>query len=429
MVRDTKLYDILEVNSDASEVEIKKAYTRLSKIWHPDKHVNSPEPERLEAQKKFQEINNAKEVLLDSEKRSLYDQIGMDIMNNNCGMNEQNMHNPFEDMFRSHFNFNVSGRRNEKSNEPEDIVEQIKVSLEQIYNEESIPVTYKQKHDCSACNGEGTKDGKSSICSGCNGKGMRVQVIRNGPMIQQTVGNCHICNATGHVINNDNKCQTCNGTKYTTKEKTINVPLKSYLCNCNKISLEGKGNHMKNMKSNLIISIFEETHPIFKRRNNDLYVDVELKLYQVLFGFDKILTHLDGRKLHISCSSVTDFNHIRIINGEGMKSESNGKGNLFIRFSYKIPPLHLLPLETKQQLKQIFRNIENVEHDDTDTISKESDLVKTILNDVNQQQANVVSNLMTELKILVNEPENIHQEQHHNQHHHQSHSNVQCAQS
>jgi DnaJ family protein A protein 2 len=288
MVTDTKLYDILGVVPNATEGDIKKAYTKLSKIWHPDKHVTSTDAEKEEAHCKFQEINNAKEILLDSEKRCLYDQIGMDIMNNNGSGPEPDMHNPFEHMFRSHFNFN--GRQQERNSGPEDIVENLKVTLDQIYNEETMPFSYMQKHDCSTCNGEGTKDGKSSMCAGCNGKGMRVRIIRNGNMIQQAVSNCNICNSTGRVINNENKCGTCCGNKFTMKEKTIQIPLKSHLTNGHKISLDGKGNHMKNIKSNLIINICESPHQIFKRKNNDLFVDMELKLYQVLFGFDKLFS-------------------------------------------------------------------------------------------------------------------------------------------
>ena len=423
MVKDTKLYDILEVNSNASESEIKKAYTKLSKIWHPDKHVTSTNAEKEEAHCKFQEINNAKEILLDCEKRSLYDQIGMDIMNNNGASAEQEMHNPFEHMFRSQFNFNMNGRHNDRNNEPEDIVQQLKVTLDQIYNEETIPFSYMQKHDCTACNGEGTKDGKSSICSGCNGKGMRVRIIRNGNMIQQSVSNCNICNATGQVINNDNKCKSCSGNKFIMKEKTIQLPLKSHLTNGHKLSLDGKGNHMKNRKSNLIINIAEIPHQIFKRKQHDLFVDIELKLYQVLFGFDKVLTHLDGRKLHISCPNVSDFNQVRIINNEGLKINESNKGNLYVRFSYKLPPLQLLPLETKQQLRQIFRKIENIELDDIETITKEDNLIKSSLDDINPAQGNNISNLMSDLNEMHNEPE---EEQNH--HHHQQ-QNVQCAQS
>ena len=111
MVKDTILYSRLEVGINASENDIKKAYARLSKIWHPDKNPNNVD----EATKKFQDINEAKEILLNSEKRAMYDNIGMDIINGGMQSQQQHHqhHNPnfFENIINQHFSFNINNNQ------------------------------------------------------------------------------------------------------------------------------------------------------------------------------------------------------------------------------------------------------------------------------------------------------------------------------
>jgi DnaJ-class molecular chaperone len=196
MVKDTTLYDRLEVPPESDENQIKKAYNKLSKIWHPDKHLDEAEKEK--ASLKFKEITEAKEILLDKQKRDTYDQMGMDMFN---AQQHDNQFNPFENMFPGGFpgGFPFGGMPHGHNMGPrqqqlENIIAKIDVTLEQLYNEETINFSYKQKVSCAPCNGEGTKDGKSVQCQTCNGKGMRVQVIQIGPgMLQQVTSECHNC--------------------------------------------------------------------------------------------------------------------------------------------------------------------------------------------------------------------------------------------
>ena len=310
MVKDTTLYNRLEVEPNADESVIKKSYNKLSKIWHPDKHGDE---KKEEATLKFKEITEARDILLDKEKRNMYDQVGMDILKQNEGQPGPGF-NPFGDMFGgSPFGF-MPGQQKQG---PEHIIETINVTLEQLYKEESVNFTYKQKIVCTPCDGEGSKDGKPTTCTTCNGKGMRVQVIRMGPMIQQAVSPCNVCEGKGKMIEEKNKCETCHAKCYVVKEKTIMIPLKSGLNDGNKVNLPGKGHQLKNIRTDLIVEIKVKQHKVFKRYMDDLFVDVDLKLYQALFGFDKIICHLDGRKLHISSSSKTDVNMFRKLAAKG----------------------------------------------------------------------------------------------------------------
>lgn len=402
MVKETTLYDRLEITSDANEQQIQKAYFKLSKKLHPDKHASATEEERAVATQKFQEINQAKEILLDKEKRELYDRVGMNMFNPEFQEGHQggNPFNHFSNMFNHGFPFGMGMPQSNRTKPPENITETINVSLEQLYNELPVDITYKHKHYCVKCNGEGTKDGKSSTCNGCDGKGMRVQVVQMGLMMQQSITECPQCKGKGNVIKSDNSCNECTGKGYSYRNRTITVPLKSGLMHGNKVNLSGKGHQLKTTKTDLIITINELTHDLFKRNNDDLFVEVELKLYQALFGFDKIITHMDGRKLHISSSGRTEFNMIRKITGEGMKHlTSNTKGDLYIKFIINIPNLMTLPNETRQQLKSIIQSFDKAEVQTELQVTKTSNLIKTIINDCKAEQQMQLSQMFNNLKL------------------------------
>jgi DnaJ family protein A protein 2 len=410
MVKDSTLYERLEIPVDANEGQIKKAFNKLSKQWHPDKH---PDEKKEEASKKFQDINQAKEVLLDDNKKKLYDQIGMDMFKNGMDSNQDN--NPFSGGFPGFGGFpvNIPGfggfsgsfqhsfSSNQRQKQADDIINELNVTLEQLYNEETVNFTYKYNAYCGKCDGNGTKDGKETSCAPCGGKGMRVQVIRSGNMIQQSIGECPQCRGKGQFIDENNKCEACSGICSTVKEKTVQIPLKSGLQSGNKIQLSGKGHQLKTIKTDLIVVINITSHKLFKKNNNDLFINIELKLYQALFGFDKIITHLDGRKLHISSSSKTDYNTVRKIKGEGLKSLQNDqKGDLYIKFSISLPNLTGLPIETKAQFKMILQNFEKTENKKEQELqtNNETNLVKTILNDCKIEETEHLLSLFEKLK-------------------------------
>lgn len=412
MVKDTKLYDILEVGSDATEVQIKKSYNKLSKIWHPDKHLD-PEKKK-EATVKFQEINQAKTILMDEEKRRIYDQVGMDMFKHDSegGGGPSGGPNPFADfgnIFGGGFPFGMGGfpgfggpmggmDPRQTKNIPEHIIEQVNATLEDIVCQKSVNVNYKQKVYCTKCNGEGTKNGQESECKPCGGKGKQVRVMRMGPMIQQMVSDCSNCKGKGTFIEEQNKCDGCGGKGYTVKDKNIQVPLNTGVLFGQDAVIEGKGHQLKNTKTHLIIKVRELVHKVFKRLGDDLYVEMELKLYQALFGFDKILTQLDGRKLHISCSGKTEFNSIRKINGEGITNPEGNKGDLYIRFIVNLPNFNNLPSDTKTQLKALLQSFDKTEVLNETSVNKSTGLVKTICSDLKQDQIEKISLLIDKLK-------------------------------
>jgi DnaJ-class molecular chaperone len=401
MVKDKTLYTRLGLEPEASETDIRKAYNQLSKKWHPDKNPDNKE----EAETKFKEITEAKEILMDTEKRELYNKVGMDILKNNMqGDPQENMFPGFGNMFGGGFPFGM-GNMQQRPNQPEHIVKDLSVTLEQIYKEETINIKYDYKVTCNNCNGEGVKNGKKSTCNNCKGNGVSVYIKQVGPgMIQQSVGPCHHCAGKGRIINDVDKCDECKGETFNIRTKEIAVPLKCGLLSGHKIHMREQGHQLSNVKTDLILTIQQTPHKIFTRNNNDLFITIELKLYQALFGFEKMITHLDGRKLRISYVGNTDFNTIRKLSNEGMKelnagSENNKgtqRGHLYVKFKINLPTMQTLPNNTKEVLKSVLKQFNNDEVlSETNIINGNN--VKQPLVELKHSEIDNINNLLYEL--------------------------------
>ena len=255
MVRDTVLYDRLQIQPDATDTQIKKAFLNLSKQYHPDKHE---EEHKEEMSKKFQEISQAKDVLMDQQKRSAYDQIGMDFFKQGMDSAPQDpfggggfpfggfpgMPPGFPGMPQGFPGMNFGGM-NQSQEKIEPVVHHATVTLDQIYMEQVITITYPCNYSCLDCQGEGTSNGRPNVCVSCNGQGKRVQMIRMGPMIQQTVQDCGPCKGKGSIVDSSTCCKTCSGEGKISKQRSRNFQLRASLDNGQKIQLEKKG-HLSN---------------------------------------------------------------------------------------------------------------------------------------------------------------------------------------
>ena len=344
MVKDTILYDRLGVSSNANEKELKKAYHKLSMKWHPDKNKSD------EAKEKFQEISEAYAILTDKEKRNIYDQVGID-MTKNGGETQVDPSDIFKHFMSSMggmggFPFGSSGfggafggrfggnpfehnmgASNSNNTNYENCFVQLDVELEDLYNKKTVNVNYKQQCFCKKCNGYGTKDGSKSECKTCNGTGQARITRRMGNMIQQIVRTCPDCNGTGEMIDKNNICDSCNGKKFKIKNRNMEFELNPKLRDGNNITIKEKGNIYRDLKTDLIIQITEKPHSQFTRIENNLHVQVNIKLYQLLFGLNKYITHLDGRKLFINIPkfSYSNLNEdlLYSVKKEGITNDGN----------------------------------------------------------------------------------------------------------
>lgn len=336
MVRDTKLYDILEIKPDATDGDIKKAYKKLSFKWHPDKH---PTENKATATTKFQEISEAYTVLSDQQTRNIYDNEGYESLKNpQGGMPDFNPNDIFEQFFG----------RQQQSQQMEHCVVEKEVSLEEIFSMKTINISYKQKSYCKKCNGNGTKDGSPCKCTVCNGTGKNVHVIKQGHMIQQVMSQCNDCRGTGEKVSNGNSCDDCNGKKFIIKDKTHDISLNRKISNGAKVVIEGKGHVFKTGTTNVIVIIKEKPNALFKRTGNDLHYNIKLRLFQSLFGCSKSITHLDGRVLLLKYSNFKKLDTLLKIKNEGMG------GDLYIHITTSLPPLEKLEDNEKNILKKLL---------------------------------------------------------------------------
>ena len=225
-------------------------------------------------------------------------------------------------------------------------------SLEDIYNERTVKINYSVKCFCKKCNGTGDETKKLEICKNCDGKGKVVNVRQMGPMIQQFVTVCDACKGTGKKIKK--LCQQCNGKTFLMKNKEIDLPLKNGLDNGNKLQMVDKGHHFVKGKTDLIVIVKQKEHHFYKREGNNLIINLDIPLYQSLFGVNQVITHLDGRQLYIDHNQLVKDNSVMKIKNEGMKIlNSSGKGDLIINFKIKYPNLKLLESNEKYIIKII----------------------------------------------------------------------------
>lgn len=355
MPKDTILYDRLGVSPDSTESQVKKAFIHLSKQWHPDKH---PEEMKEEASTKFKDITEARDILIDEEKRKMYDQVGMEMFKQQSGGGGGGSGNhPFNPFGSQGFpfggfqfgNVNMNVNMNQRNVEPIHIT--LKVTLEQLYKEEKSQFTFSRYNECTSCDGEG---GTSDQCNQCRGQGKTVHIQQMGHMITQTVTDCPSCKGKGKIIKNE--CKNCNGKGTKDLNKTMEVALNGKMFGGARIQIHGEGNRFKGIKSDLIVTLDIPVHPIFKRTGNNLVMKVELSLFEALFGFTKTLRFLDSSPLTIECSTKTDYHTVKCIPGKGITKE----GNLCIIFTIEIPTIE------KNKYKKMIKDILGVKDEVND---------------------------------------------------------------
>jgi len=355
MVKDTILYDRLELEPSCNENDIKKAYFKQSKKWHPDKNKSE------EATTKFQEIAEAYNVLKDKEKREMYHQIGINILKNGAeggmgGIDPSEIFNSFFSSMGGGFGGGGFGGGRPRS-EKEDINHKLSISLEDIYNGNNKKLNYNKKVFCKKCEGTGNKDKKKHKCSKCNGQGQEIKIIRMGPMIQKAIQTCQQCNGTGKSYTQINKCTSCDGINHQIKSETISVPINKGIAEGMKLQIEGKGNVYSDGNTNLILHVVEEKHSIFQRKNNDLIMAMDITLIESIIGFEKEIKFLNGKNIVIKFNSGNSIGDedVKIIKGLGMTGLRGEVGNLLIKFNVKNVNIENWTTNEKSLLCNIFK--------------------------------------------------------------------------
>lgn len=324
-------YEILEIEKNASGDDIKKAYRKLALKYHPDRNQGDKD-----AENKFKLVNEAYQVLSDTQKRDIYDRYGKDGLNGAGGFGGFSADFDINDIFDSFFSgFGGSSsrtrrRRNEKYSP--DIEISITIDFHEAIFGCEKEVEYKSKTPCSSCKGSGAKDGKISTCTKCGGSGRISQ--RNGFM--SFVQDCPYCGGSGESASE--KCQKCKGLGYEEQKQSLKITIPEGIDDGMRMRVEGHGNKMPSGKSGdlyVLINVQEDEH--FIRHNNDIYVDIPVFFTQAMLGESIIIPTLRGTKtleLPVGANDKQRF----VFEKEGVKDvNSNRYGNFIVQISIQTP--------------------------------------------------------------------------------------------
>ncbi len=335
-------YEVLGIKKGSSDDEIKKAYRKLAKKHHPDLN-----PGNHEAEVKFKELNEAYEVLSDSDKKSRYDQFGHAGVDPNFGGGTGGG-NPFQggfdfsDIFDSFFGGGFGGGRGRGNpNAPRrgtDCEAQVVISFEEAAKGCKKNISYHQIENCSDCDGSGAKKGTSpKTCGACGGTG-QVHINQRTPFgVVQSAKACDSCGGKGKII--DSPCPTCDAKGRVRRQKTIEVNIPAGIDDEQVLSVGGKGNAGANSgpMGDLHVYVSVRPHAIFKRKGNDVWCEMPITFTQAALGADITVPTLDG-KVSYKIHEGTQPGDIFKFKGKGIPNvHGRGKGDQFVQINVEIP--------------------------------------------------------------------------------------------
>jgi DnaJ family protein A protein 2 len=345
-VENKKFYELLEVETTATEIEKKKAYRKVAMKHHPDR---GGDPET------FKEVTRAYEVLTNTEKRATYDELGEEGINNEAS-GGGHAHSDIFDFFG--MPGGGGGRRAQREKRGEDVVFPLKVDLADVFNGSSKKLRLIKSVLCTSCKGKGGKSESVTRCRACRGQGVRIVIRQIGPgMIQQMQQQCEDCNGEGSQIPEKDKCKACNGDRTTKEKKTIEVFINKGMTHGQKITFKGEADEAPDtVPGDVVVVLQVQEHSSFRREGPNLFMKKKIHLVEALTGFSFKVTHLDSRVLVIRSNpgSIVKPGDIKAIREEGMPLVKNpyARGSLYIEFDVEFPVSGSLSNEQTNMLKK-----------------------------------------------------------------------------
>ena len=348
-------YEVLGVSRGASEDEIKKAYKKMARKYHPDLN-----PGDKTAEEKFKEVNEAYEVLSDADKKARYDQYGHAGVDPNFGAGGfgGGFDGSFDfgdlgDIFGSFFG-GFGGARRTNPNAPqrgESIRMSIAISFEEAAFGCEKAVTVERYETCDTCHGNGCAPGTSpEVCPDCHGTGT-VQVRRQTPMgVFATSSPCPKCGGKGRIIHQP--CKDCRGSGMVRKKKTIQASIPAGIDNGQTISIRGQGNAGKNggPAGDLLITITVRPHELFRREGTSVLCEAPITFTQAVLGAELEIPTIDG-KVKYTLPEGTQSGTTFRLKGKGIPSiNGRGRGDQYVTVYIETPKN--LNKEQKEALKK-----------------------------------------------------------------------------
>ena len=344
-------YEVLGIGKNATDAEIKSAYRKLAKKYHPDLN-----PGDKTAEEKFKEVNEANDVLSDPEKRKRYDQFGFAGVDPNYGAGQGgygggfgggfggaggvDLGDIFGDLFGGGFGgFGGSSRANPNApRKGHDIQASVILTFEEAAHGCTKKVTLNRQQTCPDCNGSGCEPGSSpETCTQCNGRGYVVTQQRTPFGVMQSQQPCPHCGGRGTIIKNP--CKTCRGTGKTSARKTLEVKIPAGIDDDQNIALRGQGDAGTNggPAGDVIVHVTVKPDVVFERDGYDVYVRVPITYSQAVLGAEIEVPTVDGKvaqKIPEGTQSGTKFR----LRGQGIQYlNGRGRGDQYVIVDVEIP--------------------------------------------------------------------------------------------
>ncbi len=350
-------YDILGINRDASEEEIKKSYRKLAMKFHPDRN-----PDNKGSEEKFKEAKEAYEVLSDKEKRGAYDTYGHAGVDPRVGMGGGQGFGGFSDSFGDIFGEifgGAAGARGGRSSvyRGADLRYNLEITLEHAARGTETKIRIPTLEDCETCKGSGAKPGtKAKTCQACSGSG-QVRMAMGPFSMAQT---CPTCHGSGKVISDP--CSACHGAGRVKKHKTLSVKIPSGVDTGDRIRLSGEGEAGVNggPSGDLYVVINLRPHSVFQREGNDLHCEMPISFTTAALGGDIVIPTLDG-EAKIKIPVETQTGQVFRLRGKGIKGvRSVTHGDLMCHVVLETP------VRLTERQKELLRELDTINLADGD---------------------------------------------------------------
>ena len=350
----TDYYQLLGVNKNASQQEIKKAFRRSAMKYHPDR-----KPGDKGAEAKFKEMNEAYKVLSDPKMRQRYDQFGhagvqQGSDGGSSGFGTASGFDSFSNIFNDMFGGGRGGRQSDQVHRGNDLQYRLSVPLESVLNDATRNIRVPTLVPCGSCAGSGAKSGSKPInCPTCQGHG-EVRIQQGFLAIQQTCPSCH---GRGKVI--QSSCHTCHGEGRRKETKTLSVKIPAGVDTGDRIRLSGEGEAGMNggPSGDLYVQITVQPHDIFKRSEDDLKCEVPISMAVAALGGEIVVPTLQGR-VNLKIPPETQSGKLFRLRSKGIQSARGTRiGDLFCEVVVETPVN--LSREQKQLLGDLQASIDN----------------------------------------------------------------------
>jgi molecular chaperone DnaJ len=326
-------YEVLGVQRNASDDDLKRAYRKLAMQHHPDRNQGNPA-----AEAKFKEANEAYDILKDGEKRAAYDRFGHAAFEGGSGGGGGGAGaGGFEEMFADIFGqFTGRGGQRQQSGRGADLRQDISITMEEAFSGTKKTLRVPSSVQCEACTGTGAEGGSASVqqCGTCRGAG-KIRSQQGFFLVERT---CPTCSGTGRIIKNP--CKVCLGAGRVQRDRTLNVTIPAGVEDGTRIRLSGEGEAgLRGAPAgDLYVDVGVKPHPIFQREGPNIMVRVPLRMTQAALGGQIEVPSIDGGRSRVTIPAGTQSGDSFRLRGKGFSVLRNpARGDMYVQVVVETP--------------------------------------------------------------------------------------------